>query len=290
MKRLIPIILCILLLCGCTTPAVYEGPTKSAWVLSEQKSTYHSDEYGTVEDLRATYAYDSFGNQVRSLTYQEGRLSSERKYTYDDRGNVTSLVIRDHSGLIPRTTSRISYTYDAQNRPLATIYHNLLGLERRRDTYTYDDGENTILWEGAYDTKTTWLDQDGNTLRTLLYSEPTDVWMESLCEYDGLGRNTRITSYYDEALSSVTELVYDDLDRILEETYRGADGTVYSRITYHYGETTVTTYDLNGVKTVETHRPDGQVEKIEQYSKNGQLTRVTQYTYTEIRVPADREE
>lgn len=290
MKKRTILLLCILLLCGCTAPAVYDGPTQSAWVLSEQVTTYHADGSGQEEGSRTTYTYDTFGNRTRSLTYQDGELSSERDYAYDDRGNVTSLVVWDHSGLLSWPSSRTGYTYDGQNRPTATIYRNFLGLERRRDTYTYDDTEHTVLWEGRYDTQTTWLDGDGKILRALTYSEPADIWMETRYEYDGEGRSTGITSYYDEALSSTAALVYDDQGRIVEETYLDSSGAVYSRRTRHYGENTVTTYDLDGNKTVETYRPDGQIEKMEQFNRQGELTIVTRYTYTEIRVPALREE
>lgn len=290
MKKLLALALCLLLLAGCAAPAAYNGPTESVWVLAERVTTYPSDEYGPEEQSRTTYAYDTFGNQVRTLSWQDGELSSERKYAYDDRGNVTALAIWDHSGLIAWPSSRTGYTYDEQNRPTATIYRNFLGLERRRDTYTYDDAEHTVLWEGAYDTQTTWLNENGNPVRTLTYSEPADIWMETRYEYDDQGRNTRILSYYDEVLSSTATLVYDDQDRILEETYCDSTGAVYSRRTYHYGENTVTTYDLDGSKTVETYRPDGQVEKMEQYRKNGELSHTTVYTYQKIQVPADREE
>lgn len=290
MKKLLALALCLLLLAGCAAPAVYNGPTESAWVLAEQVTTYHADEYGPEEQNRTTYAYDTFGNQVRTLNWQDGELSSERKYTYDDRGNVTALVIWDHSGLIAWSSSRTGYTYDDQNRPTATIYRNFLGLERRRDTYTYDDQARTVLWEGRYDTQTTWLNENGDPVRTLTYSEPVDTWMETCYEYDEQGRNTRILSYYDEVLSATATLVYDDQDRIIEETYCDTNGAVYSRRTYHYGENTVTTCDLDGSKTVETYRPDGQVEKMEQYRKNGELAHTTVYIYQKIQVPADREE
>ena len=40
MKKPIALILAILLLAGCA-PAVYDGPTESAWVLTSQRTTYY---------------------------------------------------------------------------------------------------------------------------------------------------------------------------------------------------------------------------------------------------------
>ena len=290
MKKLTIILLCLLLLCGCAAPAVYDGPTQSAWVLTEQVTTYYSDYDEIGIPSRTTYAYDTFGNRVRSLTWQDSELSSERKYTYDDRGNVTSIVVWDHSSWFPWPDSRTGYTYDEQNRPTATIYRNFLGLERRRDTYTYDDEARTVLWEGRYDTQTTWLNENGDPLRTLTYSEPTGIYMETVYEYDDPGRNTKIISYYDNALSSTAALVYDDQGRLLTETFSGADGAVYHHTTYHHAENTIITYELDGGKTVETYRPDGPVEKMEQFNKQGERTMLTEYTYQQIRIPANREE
>ena len=291
MKKLTALALCLLLLAGCASPAVYDGPTKTAWVLSEQTTTSFSPRTGEEwTDLR-TFQYDSFGNVIRSCFYSEGELSSEYRREYDDRGNMTSTVTWEHGGFLSYPRSRTDYTFDEQNRPLATIYRNFLGFEKSRDTYTYDDAANTVLWEGTYDTITEWLDEEGNILRSLLHSKVGGVsTVETFYEYDELGRNTRILSYYEDALSSTTELVYDDQDRLTQETIFDADGTVISRRTYQYGENTVTTYELGGTRTVETYRPDGQVETMEQFNKSGELTIRTQYTYTQIQVPADREE
>ena len=291
MKKLLAILLALLLLSACAAPTVYDGPTQSAWVLTEQIHTRFDEAGNTLETRRIVFSYDASGNQIRSLTYRDGELSTEYRYAYDDRGNRISSDVWDHSGLIPWPSSRTGYTYDSQNRPLDTIYRNFLGLERRRDTYTYDDTANTVTWEGVSDTITRWLDADGNVLRSLLHSTGGGISViENDYEYDELGRNTEIRAYYDDAPASITSMTYDDQNRLLEEIYYDAAGTVYSHTTYQYGENTITIRDQDGCTTIKTLRPDGQVEKMEQYDKKGNLTALTQYIYQEIQIPAQREE
>lgn len=290
MKNLTALILCLLLLAGCASPAVYDGPTKSAWVLTEQTTTSFYPRTGETWTDRRTFQYDSFGNVVRSCFYSEGELSSEYRREYDDRGNMISTVTWEHGSFLSYPRSRTDYTFDDQNRPLATIYRNFLGFEKSRDTYTYDDEANTVLWEGTYDTQTKWLDENGSPLRVLTLSHAAGVEMESIHEYDGRGRSVKITSLWDGALFSILELAYDDQDRLTLEVSYDADGTVASRRTYQYGENTVTTYELGGAWTVETYRSDGQIEKMEQFNKSGELTMRTEYIYKEIQIPADREE
>lgn len=290
MKKILALLLGILLLAGCASPAVYNGPTESVWVLTEQITTTYSVRTGEAWTDRRTFQYDSFGNPVRSFCYSDGELTSEYRREYDDRGNMVSTVTWEHDSILPYPRSRIDYTFDSQNRPLATIYRNILGFETGRDTYTYDDGANTVLWEGTYDTQTRWLDENGKTLRVLTFSHPSGVEMESIHEYDDRGRNTKITTLWDGAPFTSLELAYDDQDRLTLEVSYDAEGILASRRTYQYGANTVTTCELDGTKTVETFRPDGQVEKMEQFNESGELTMLTQYIYQQIQVPPGREE
>ena len=113
--------------------------------------------------------------------------------------------------------------------------------------------------------------------------------MESLYEYDALGRNTRTVSYYDGALSSTLETSYDDQGRILEEVWWDPDGIIFHRNTLSYTENTQTALDPEGYKTVITYRPDGQTEKMEIYAPSGELERLTEYIYSQIQIPAKEE-
>lgn len=286
MKKPIALILAILLLAGCTAP--YDGPTESAWVLTSQRTTYYYPLSG-IETAGTTYAYDSLGNLVHVLSYENGELLRETKSKYDDRGNEIRRVVWNHSGWFSYPESRTANTYDEKNRLLTTVYRNGLGIKTGTGSHTYDEEANTVTFEGTYTSYTQYLNENGDLLRVLTVNHGNGVEMESLYEYDALGRNTRTVSYYDGALSSTLETRYDDQGRILEEVWRDADGTVFSRNTLSYTENTQTALDLEGYKTVITYRPDGQMEKMETYAPSGELELLTEYIYSQIQIPAKEE-
>ena len=110
MIKRIALILAILLLAGCA-PAVYDGPTESAWVLTSQRTTYYYPLSGN-ETAGTTYAYDSLGNLVHVMSYENGELLRETKSKYDDRGNEIRRVVWNHSGRINYPESRTSTTFE----------------------------------------------------------------------------------------------------------------------------------------------------------------------------------
>lgn len=288
MKKLIALTLAILLLAGCA-PAVYEGPTETTWVLTEMTTTFYNAVTGEPQTIHWIHSYDSFGNEVRTHFFSDGELTEEYKRTYDDRGNCISSVYWDHSGLIALPRSRTRYTYDDQDRLLTTTYRNGFGLKTGADTYTYDDEANTITWDGTYDTRTTYLNENGDPLQVVTYSEPAAMEMETRYEYDDRGRNTRIAEYRDGELASYAERSYDEQDRLLNVVWYDADGTILMSTGYAYEENTVTSRGHQGDVTIQVLRPDGQVETQEYYGPDGKLRSRTENIYTQIQVPAKEE-
>lgn len=288
MKKCIILLLCILLLSGCSQ--TYDGPTKTEYALTEQTTTYYAASYDSGETDRITFAYDSFGNLVQSCTYDNGELVAEYKRSYDDRGNLTSLVTWDHTGLIAFPRARTSYSYDEKGRLLTVTRRNGFGIKTGSDTYTYDDEAGTVAWDGTYDTQTKWLNEAGAPLRTVTHSGVGGGDMETIYEYDDQGRNTKVTSYQNNAVLITVEYRYDDQNRIIEEINRGPEGEVLTHNIHEYTENTITTYDRDGGKTVQTLHSDGRADKVEGFDSAGNLIKLTQYFYQQIQVPADREE
>lgn len=288
MKKLIALTLALLLLAGCA-PATYDGPTESAWVLTERSTTQYDTLTGESWTNLRTDSYDSFGNLVHTCFYSDGNLTSERRFTYDDRGSLIREVIRERFWCFSYPASRTDYTYDEQNRPLTTTYRNGFGFKTGSNTYTYDDEANTVIWEGTYDTQTKYLNEKGDPVRVVTFSKPAGIEIESLYEYDALGQLIKTIEYLDGTLSSTSEKRYDELGRILEDTWYDADGGILMRTTYQYTENTVTTWDKDGRKGVKTLRPDGQVAMLENYDQDGNLITRSVYTYTEIQIPAEEE-
>lgn len=289
MKKLLASILAIMLLAGCA-PEVYDGPTDTVQVLTEFSTTGYG-EYKTGGSFHQieTYSYDINGNRVRSCLYNEGKLVSERKQTFDDRGNCTREVHLEHFWIFSYPTSRTAYTYDDQNRLLSVTYRSGFGRKTGEETYTYDDEAHTVSWEGTYDSKTKYLNESGDPLRIITISKPSGMQIETLYEYDTQGRNTGVLEYRDGVLSTTSETRYDAQGRCIERTWREADGKLISRLSCQYTDNTVTTESETGDKTVEYLRPDGTIERTEHYAPDGTLTRVSHYTYTEIQIPAKEE-
>lgn len=289
MKKLLALFLTVLVLAGCA-PAVYDGPTESAWVVTENHFTFYDPDTGETWTRDRAHSYDSFGNLSRTLYYEDGKLTEENRFTYDSRGNCIREVTWNHFWIFSRPISRIDHTYDDRDRLLTDTYRNGLGLKTGEDAYTYDDEANTVHWVGTYDTQTSYLNENGDIIRTVGYSEPAGVQMETLYEYDDQGRNTKVISHYDGALSSTTEKRYDDQGRLLEYILHSADGEVLAHDTYRYDGNTVTILDMDGYKTVEILRPDGQTEKMETYYPSGALRSRSEYTYRQIQIPTERRE
>ena len=77
MKKLLSLLLCILLLCGCA--ATYDGPTKTVPRLTEYTVDHYYAFFDTEEHHytnRTVYAYDIYGNRVREMEYRDDELQS----------------------------------------------------------------------------------------------------------------------------------------------------------------------------------------------------------------------
>ena len=290
MKKLLLLTLCILLLTGCA-PAVYDGPTETAWVIKEQLYTYYWDTntYDTFT-TRHTFAYDSYGNQVQTRFFNDGVLTEEYRYRYDDRGNILSCVTWDITGLIPHPRTRTSYTYDKQNRPLTVTHRNLFFIKTGGGTYTYDDEAGTVTWDSTSDTHTQYLNENGRPIRFVSLNKINGTERETLWEYDALGRNTKIIDHYNGVLSTTAVLRYDDQNRLLEQTTYDPDGRIIQQFTHTYEDNTITTRYLDGSTTVKMLRPDGQIELLAQYDAAGKVISRSEYIYIQIQVPASTEE
>ena len=288
MKKRVALALTLLFLAGCAAE-VYEGPTESAWVRIDSITTLYNAYSDETQTHRRTDSYDSFGNQVRTIYYSDDELTGDHQRTYDDRGNCIREVTWDRVWNFTYPAARTDYTYDEQNRPLTVTYRNGFGFKTGGDTYTYDDEANTVTWEGTYDTQTKYLNENGDPIRIVTISHAAGMEIESRYEYDALGQLIKTAEYLDGTLSSTSEKRYDELGRILEDTWYDADRNILIRTTYQYTENTITTWDKDGNRSVKTLRPDGQVQMQEDYDPAGKLLSRTVNIYTEIRVPAKEE-
>ena len=157
MKKLFSLLLAVLLLSGCS--ATYDGPTVEKTVPVEFIREDNQITTGHVDNERIVYAYDIYGNMVRSVEYHNGRESSRTDFTYDERGNLLTRTYFSLGGWFPKRTGSAEFVYDEQDRIIAEIY------EENRYDYRFDDEARTCtkLQNGAVLSVTTY-DESGNVL------------------------------------------------------------------------------------------------------------------------------
>lgn len=289
MKKLLPLLLCILLLCGCSE--TYDGPTVAKPVLTEYYVKHLSPVTGNFWEDRTVFSYDIYGNMVRRMEYTDGELQRVYKYTYDDRGNELSQVCWNHEGWIPYPESRDKTTYDEQGRVLTRVSQDFWGRETGRSTYTYDDENHTKTWESSSGDQVIYY-YDGNGVQLRDVSTGIGGTYETVYQYDDRGNRTGWTSTKDGEYFNRYEAGYDDQNRQTWGELYDENGELLHRTTYTYDDETNTTtiHKPNGITRVEHYHEDGRLHMIEDYNEEGDLALYQQYTYRDIQVPADREE
>lgn len=260
MKKLFPLLLCILLLTACAKP--YFGPTVEKTVPVLITMEYGS--FGDYGGKQTVCTYDSYGNLAQTLIYQDSEYVFKTVYTYDEQGNLVKEVtwnmgnwfdLESYYHEFPHRTYRYEYTYDDQNR-LVFEAGEQYG-DHFEYSYIYDDEAQTqttlyngeVLWTTTYDE----LSRDG-------ISYP-------LNEYDDLGRPLR-SGYGTESQP----------DWKAEWKYLDDNGS-YDYYYYGYLDS--------------THILDAQgneIERIEYTSRGEEIRSRVTTVYETIRVRADQEE
>ena len=288
MKKLFSLLLALLLLSGCA--ATYDGPMESKYALTEYTVTHYYAFFDWQEEVytsRTVYAYDIYGNRVRTMGYRDGELEQVTNLKYDDRGNCIREVDWDHTGWIPLPDSSRKYTYDDQGRILTIRYFDGWGRQTSLSSYTYDDEAGTRTWSnGEGDTQTSWLDEEGREIRSV-----SDEY-ETVYEYDENGNRIGWYSFKDGAPYDSYKARYDDQGRQIWGARYNAQGELESESTIEYDDeaNTVTTRRPDGQVRYQYYDAEGRIHLIEDYSEDGKLSMVQRYTYQEIQVPAKGED
>ena len=177
MKKLLSLLLAVLLLSGCA--AGYDGPTAEKSVPAEFIREHHQPTTGHVDTERIVYAYDIYGNMVRSVEYHNGRESSRTDFTYDERGNLLSRTSYSLGGWFPKRTGSAEFVYDEQDRIIAEIY------DHSRYDYIFDDEARTCTkLEGSTVMSVTTYDEFGNVLSEKTFNCGTEWHLEECIRDD----------------------------------------------------------------------------------------------------------
>lgn len=282
MKKLLALILSMLLLAGCA-PAVYDGPRESVWVVTEWTEEHYDTFLGTTEVLfsnRTVYAYDIYGNRVRSMKYQDNELQSVHKLKYDDRGNCIREVSWDPSGLIALPDFRIIWTYDDQNRQTSRVAYDFRDRQESGTWYIYDDEARTRTWKDDSGVrKITWFDENGNEIRHVSGES------ETIHRYDDRGNCISTEQFKNGQPIQRYEARYDEQNRQIWEGWYDSTGNLTNHTEYLYDElgrhTGIVRYSNGKLSSTTEMRYDDQNREIwgRIYDSNGSLTDHWEYIY-----------
>ena len=278
MKKLLPLLLCILLLTGCAT--VYDGPTMAVSVLSYEETNYVDTSGEVYQRHRTEYAYDIYGNRSQAIEYDNDEPSLKTVQRYDEAGRVVRLTQYDVTGWLPRKIADNRYTYDGQGRMTSSTHS-----EEEDVTIHYDDEARTRTTVCGDSTTVEYLDEQGWVIR--IEYPGTDLTEEFDRRADGGW--TAIRSYRSGVLESTTERTFDDQGRpiLWTETENGETATVFR---WEYGENWESQIQADGSKTTTCCHDDGTVHIRYFTDADGFIYKEVYYRYTDIQVPAGREE
>ncbi|MBO7495038.1 MAG: hypothetical protein J6T98_00680 [Salinivirgaceae bacterium] len=77
--------------------------------------------------------FDSFGNEIETIEYENGKVSEKHVYTYDDKGNKISELKTESDG----KKERIEYKYNDDNLRIEKSVYSEKGRLKSRKTYIY---------------------------------------------------------------------------------------------------------------------------------------------------------
>jgi len=212
------------------------------------------------------YTYDKAGNRTGLITENQAvaygfdalnRLSTVDNgqgittYHYDPVGNRQAI---DHAN-----GTRTDYTYDNLNRLLEVTHRDPLGTPFSQQTYTLAPAGHRLRMAEFNGRTVDYTYDDLNRLTQEAVTDPARGNRTTSWTHDAVGNRLSQTEN-----GLVTSYVYDENDRLLEET--GPDGS----ITY--------AYDANGNTTEK--RIDGVLDTAYQYNSRDRLVRAETPTAT----------
>jgi hypothetical protein len=79
--------------------------------------------------------FDEKGNIIEEIEYDEDKISSHKKYVYDENGNKAKEMELNAAGKITKT---IEYKYDSEDRKIKEIETDASGKPYKISEYKYD--------------------------------------------------------------------------------------------------------------------------------------------------------
>ena len=248
--RIAVLMLCLLLLSGCTDPgrvqSIFQGKEESAPEAEEsrqEESTVQAEsqpeESSSEDSQEETKTEGSW--YISSVKYynEDGSMDQWEEYTYDENGNLIQTTDYTEDGIIEKVVKK---QYNADG----TLQTSEYDAEGRLVTYSvdsYDEQGQQILRE-VYDGQDQLLesiemqyDAQGNQIYFAHFDGDGNCLSLKESTYDEYGNRTyyRVVSQSGSEQIFTNEYVYDEEGRMLERAYY-YDGTLNGTEVYEYDE------------------------------------------------------
>lgn len=210
---------------------------------------YEYDEFGNkISENNVTYGggttfeYDEYGNEIRSRSYLgDCAFSTYTEKTYDREGKLLTVVSSGDDGTV---SSEYAYTYDdagfvvdevRKQHYNNTTYHYVITYNAEHTEATIQSYKNDV--PSGYTEET--YNQNGDLLRSDSYGAD-GTWSSAVeCEYDDQGRLSVEWKYSSSELQADYDVIY---------TYDENGLLINKNVDYYYGYGTTYEYELLEIK------------------------------------------
>lgn len=230
-----------------TTQAPIEPEPAGEWVT---KTVYlqvgmHRTQWDGSGESYAEYAYDEYGNLIRSSSKSaSGEEYGHSEYTYDEMGNRLTYYSYNAEG---ECTFHTEYTYDKQGNCLGSKNYRQDGTLSSEYVYSYDENGYLIEEHYTFDGEVTAYRYEYNESYTQMTEYRVGESGEYISSVETYGEEgnilTRDGYRADGSQSAMITYTYDDAGRLVREDHPSFFETQASYEVLY-------TYDENGNMTV----------------------------------------
>lgn len=191
-------------------------------------SSFSSTVYNSDTEYETTYTYgelqysvrftcDEQGRVIHQERTEDGAVTSTTSYTYDDHGNMLTMLMEYADGTT--IDMSYSYTYDEAGNPVVMEEYNAGELAGRQEETFDSEGRSTeiryydIAGELIRRTVTTY---EGNTRTDISYDMDGTAYMTRIMVTDDAGNTLSQETWQEDVLVSRTEYTIEEIEIIVD--------------------------------------------------------------------------
>ena len=171
----------------------YDGNGKQ----TERKYINYDSDGNITNCSHEAWVYDENGKEIENISYDEnGNIKEKTKYEYDANGKNIGETDYDKDDKIVR---QVEIEYDAAGREIKWECYDEYGRCSIQRIYTYDERGKLIQYDEYFHGRTEKeeykRDENGNTIKSVLYDNDGNITNIYEFEYDEMGREIKIILY-----------------------------------------------------------------------------------------------